>query len=195
MSEHLQTSSAQSVKTSGLSVDALARRQVLLGGLGKGSVVLAAATVPMHSLANGSSCQTDDKNKFQKHVWASPSRCGSVVGSQQAQAPIVQGYHRSCYSADKNFWPKDPKTGKSCADTPAKNVVQTSSTKTCFNYVKDNGSHSAFVVAYANAIKCGQNYSHTPQEIKSMAFGQYTGCTDVTKCRDFLSDCMETRYS
>ncbi len=194
MSEHLHSSSEQSSTNEGLATDALARRRMLLGGLGKGSVVLAAAAAPMHSFASGDDCKTDNRNKYGKHFHAAPSRCGSEVGSRAPNMPIAQGYCREHYLKREN-WPIDPKTGKSCADTPAKNVIRTTYEKTCFEYVKDGRSQSTFVTSYANAIKCNNgihNYPHTCQEIKNMSLGLYSGCTDVAKCKEYLQDLLGT---
>jgi hypothetical protein len=199
MSEHLHSSQEPSVATEGLAVGALARRRMLLSGLGKGSVVLAAAAVPMHSLASETECKTDTRNPTGKHLHARPSRCGSEVGSKAPSMPIAQGYHRSCYE-DKDFWPRD-NNGKSCADTPANEVISTRSDKTCIEYLKDTSKSSekkTFLVGHANAIKCGNStyhYPHSTREIKQMALGQYSGCTDIAKCEKFLRECMETLHS
>ena len=82
-----------------LSATALARRKMILTSLGKGSAVVAAASVPMHSLAAIGTLS----------VTASGQRCSisgtmSAVHSNQGSLPPCTGRKPSFYSSVAN-WP------------------------------------------------------------------------------------------
>ena len=106
MSKNLKKSEFEGVSGSvgvpppgNLSATALARRKMILTSLGKGSAVVAAASVPMHSLAAIGTLS----------VTASGQRCSisgtmSAVHSNQVQLPRCTGRRPSFYSSVNN-WP------------------------------------------------------------------------------------------
>ena len=86
------------VAVSALSSDALARRHMLLKSLGKGSAILAAAAVPIHSLAAPVTIKTTDNTQ------CIVSGMGSAIHSATTVTGTCQGTKPSNY-ADPTKWP------------------------------------------------------------------------------------------
>jgi hypothetical protein len=184
-----------------LSADSLERRRILLTSLGKGSVVLAAAAVPMHSLASDSQCQTDDKNVHGKHFHATASRCASPIGSKAPTLPVSCGHGCGHYKTQPTNWP-GYSNRTSCRDKKFKDVFSNAGgqfrDKTC-GYIVDNCPTSPecrWVLAYLNSDpeKCGNgiyNYPYAKAEIMQLWKGGY-GLPDQAACQSFFGVFMET---
>ncbi|WP_342618732.1 hypothetical protein [Rhodoferax sp. GW822-FHT02A01] len=203
MSEELNTSpSKPSLDTGAMAVDALARRRVLLSGLGKGSVVLAAASVPMHTLASTSTrCKTDGHTG--QVVWATVSGCHSAVGSRiPADTPVSQGYHCSHYT-QKSCWPgynRDPRKDTSCVNKKFNDIFPgTSDNRTCYDIVKNDSSSSScrWVTAFLNAQTCvSKNYPYNSSEIVThYRQAGSNGYPSRQDCESFFGTHMESCYS
>jgi hypothetical protein len=203
MSEELNTSSSKpSLGTGAMAVDALARRRVLLSGLGKGSVVLAAAAVPMHTLASTSTrCKTDGHTG--QVVWATVSGCHSAVGSRiPADTPVSQGYHCSHYT-NKTCWPgynSDSRKDASCVNKKFKDVFPGASSSysnwKCIDIVtsRSTSSECRWVTAYLNAQTCtGKNFPYDTNEVlthyRQAGSGGYPSRQD---CESFFGTHMES---
>lgn len=185
-----------------LSTDALDRRRLLLSSLSKGSVVVAAASVPMHTLASDSQCQTDDKNRHNKHFHATASRCTSPIGSRSPSLPISQGYGCSHYQGKPENWP-GYSSGTSCYNKTFKSIFKDAIGGLSDSKCKDivNGppttAECRWVVAYLNAHseKCGNlnyNYPYNQSEIKQLFTGG-GGLPDRATCQTFFGTFMETK--
>lgn len=189
----------QSSDTGAPTLEALARRRLLLSGLGKGSVVLAAAAMPMHSLANSSTrCKTDGIKGAP--VWATCSGWHSAVGSRiPADTPVSQG-HSCTHYLDKTCWPgynADPKKDTSCVNKRHMDVFGGRDTRTCYDIVKNapNTDPCHWVVAHQNAQTCvSLNYPYNKDEIvayyRNAGFNGYPSRADcVGLFKTHLSNC------
>ena len=156
--------------------DALARRRLLLRGLGKGAVV-AAAAAPLHTLATiQTRGQTDGKNGTQV-VWATVSGCQSAVGSRAPTGvPVSEGFCAGHY-ASKSAWPgyqAPPNKDQSICTVPFSSVYpganSSNASKSCYTIVTQlpTASECRWVLAYLNAVTCvGTNYPYTQSELVS----------------------------
>ena len=181
---------------------ALARRQMLLRGLGKGSVVMVAAAVPMHTLASPSTGErTKTKEDFHKPaVWAAVSGCHSAVGSRAPQdTPVSKGHGCGHYTTKSNWkgYDSDSRKDQSCVDKRFKDVFQAGSDKKCYDIVKSQTSDECrWVLAYVNAQKChttAMRYPYSADEIIDMYKNPTKyGAKDRKGCQDFFHDYMET---
>ena len=201
MSEELNTlPSKPSLDTGAMSVDALARRRVLLSGLGKGSVVLAAASVPMHTLAGTTTrCKTDGAKA--PPAWATVSGCQSAVGSRiPTDTPVSQGYHCSHYK-DKTCWPGyTPTKDNSCANSKFKDIIGASSyygNWKCIDVITkaSDSDECHWLTAYLNAQTCGmsKNYPYDKSEILNFyAYGGSKGYPAKGDCVNFFKNFMES---
>ena len=97
--------------TSGLASDAMARRRMLLKSLGKGSSVIAAAAIPMHTLAaTGTLANTANGRR------CSISGTMSGVHSQNTVTNICTGYSPSYYCTISN-WPNYDSTTRTATNS------------------------------------------------------------------------------
>lgn len=191
---------------SNLAADGLARRRMLLSGLGRGSVVLAAASVPMRSLATTYSGQRT-KTNGNNPVWATVSGCHSAVGSRApAETLVSKGYGCGHYQTSKNNWigyNSNSKNDVSCVNKTFVSIftgaTSTYKSNTCYDIVKNHPTspECRWVVAYLNAQKCyadtTKNYPYSCPEIQDM----YTnptkyGATIKTDCESFFSNFCES---
>lgn len=91
---------------SGLTSDAMARRRMLLKSLGKGSSVIAAAAIPMHTLAaTGTLAKTINGTR------CTVSSMASGVHSKDTTTEMCAGLQTSRF-ADPATWPNAAKKGK-----------------------------------------------------------------------------------
>jgi hypothetical protein len=198
MTKEMNTASPKQPLNSGAStVDALARRRLLLNGLGKGSVVLAAAAVPMHSLAYDSTIKTITDGKNGHVIWASVSGFQSAVMPSRADgAQIASGYNRAHYADKANWFGWGGTGGTSDVDKPF-NSIFTSSTLTtvCFRVVNGNrfvgSTELTWVVAYQNARKLS-TFPYTPGEVVSLYNRAISNPTFAQNCEDFFKGYMES---
>lgn len=200
MSEELKSSSSKKSQVSGaMAVNALERRRVLLSGLGKGSVVMAAASVPMATLAGTSTrCKTDGKNG--PVVWATPSGCHSAVGSRiPVDTPVSQGHHCSHY-VNKACWPgydKDSRKDTSCVNKRFNEIFPSSSdSRTCYDIVSSDPSHKncRWITAHLNAQTCvDKNYPLFHYEVVQLhTYNGSGGRPSRADCESFFGSCMES---
>ena len=86
-------------------VDSVARRRALLKGMSSGAA-LAAASVPLQSLAGGARKHAFDKRDFEKKKkQATVSGCHSAIKSADTNTEEAQGDHCTWYK-DLTNWPK-----------------------------------------------------------------------------------------
>jgi hypothetical protein len=162
----------------------LARRAMILRSLGKGSVVVAAAAVPMHTFAGQSTrCKTDNTNPTHACV----SGMHSAVGSLANNWPTSKGYHCSWYKTKSN-WPY-----VEYCDYPFKSIFGGSKTTKCYDIVKytPTSVECRWVTAWLNAQKCQTtfNYPYTRDEVVTM----YTNSSPSrASCEEFFGNYMET---
>ena len=189
--------SKQSPDSGAPTLEALARRRLLLSGLGKGSVVLAAAAVPMHSLANTPTrCKTDGQKGAP--VWATCSGWHSAVGSRiPADTPVSQGNSCTHYT-DKTCWPgydSNPQKDASCVNKKHKDIFGGTDTRTCYDIVKNYPTTDAchWVVAYLNAQTCvSKNFPYDKNEIVAhYSNAGSSGYPSRTDCVGFFKTHME----
>lgn len=202
MPENCTTPSTEA-SSSSLSNVAIARRQMLLKGLGKGSVVMAAAAVPMHTLAAPCTGErTKTKEDFNKPaVWAAVSGCHSAVGSRAPQdTPVSKGHGCSHYVTKTNWkdYNSDPTKDGSCTRKTFAQIFGSGSTDKCYDIVKNKSSSTEcrWVLAYVNAQKCyssSMNYPYSCDEIVGMYKNPSAyGAASRTACHDFFRGYMET---
>lgn len=154
---------------SGLSSDAQARRRMLLKSLGKGSTVVAAAAVPMHTLAttvtsSGQICTV--------------SGVMSGVHSQVTNKAVCFGYSPGYYKMCSH-WPNyNPVTGhainyigsKTFTDSSTfKSVFGSGSTSSLLNVLNNetNTEYFHWTAALLNACagSLAKNFPYTPQQV------------------------------
>jgi len=211
MSENLKTSLPQDVggtgaivqsTVAGLSSRALARRQMLLKGLGKGSAVLAAATVPMHSLATTGTITNTGKG-------GEPAvRCGisgmmSGVHSRETFTTVCSGYSPGRYKKIEN-WPNyrasavdawNSVNGKSFHKTTKfSEVFGGGLAKGMLDIMNDDESSDEFhwIAALLNAVggaPSSFNFPYTGSEV--LAFYKGAGQYTAEKALAFFKTYME----
>jgi hypothetical protein len=159
---------------------------MLVRSLGRSSVVVAAAAVPMHTLATQSTrCKTDGNGA--PVVKACVSGMHSVVGSIAAQWPVSKGYKCSHYGASKNNWPS-----QATCDKKFNSIFGGNNTNTCWTIVKNGPTtpEARWVTAWLNGALCqGTNYPYTPTEIVTM---YQTQNPSRANCELFFKNFMET---
>jgi hypothetical protein len=187
MSKNLQTQASASEASAevsaqhahaGLSSEAALRRRMLMSSLGKGSVVVAAASVSMHTLAGQSTrCKTSGTNNTPV-VNAAVSGMQSFVGSMGATFPVSNGYGCSHYGTASN-WP-GYSNGTSCRSKSFSSVFGSGSTKTCGTIVANPTTYPdecRWVLAYLNGTKCFSTkyFPYDSNEVKALYTANGTG--------------------
>ena len=131
--EQAETELAAAVDT-GLASDAMARRRMLLKSLGKGSSVVAAAAIPMHSLATARTLA----------ITANGMRCSisgtmSAVHSQETTTNVCVGYSPGYYKKIEH-WPNyNSTTGIATNTVKGKQFTQTKSFSSIFGAGSNSG--------------------------------------------------------
>jgi hypothetical protein len=179
-----------------LSIAAQARRKMLVSSVGKGSVVLAAASVPMHTLASTTTrCKTDGVKA--PVVWATVSGCHSAVGSRHTEVPVSSGHSCTHYQS-KSCWPKySASNDQSDCSKKFKDIFGGTDTRTCFDIVTKSPTSDKchWIVAYQNALKCGvtNNFPYEQWEVKQLYTKAGTGgLPSRTDCVTFFKTHMES---
>nr|WP_315429971.1 hypothetical protein [uncultured Albidiferax sp.] len=195
--EQADVEQTTAVKT-GLASDAMARRRMLLKSLSKGSSVVAAAAIPMHTLAG-----TGTLAKTTAGTRCTVSGMASGIHSKDTTSNTCSGSPPSRYSDCAN-WPGYNATSKTCSNTVGsktftenstfysvfgcgsstklKNVVQTSS----------SSDECVWVTALLNSIvgmtgttSTGvKNYPYKPTEVIAL-------CNSKTPPVDFFRKHMQ----
>jgi hypothetical protein len=112
----------------GLASNAMARRRMLLKSLSKGSAAMAAAAIPMHTLAGGATL-TKTVNGTRCRV----SSMASAVHSKDTTTEVCSGCPPSTYS-NCNTWPGYNQTSRTCSFTVGqKTCTENSTFKEVFN--------------------------------------------------------------
>ena len=152
-----------------LSPDALARRQMLLKGLGKGSVVLA-ATVPLQTLA-GQSLLTFDG----KHQCSVSGMHSGVHSATPTNTPVCGGYSPGWWkqvndagTAPRRTWPLLPNGwtyNTKCSAVFSLHPL--SGNPTLFEVMRNfpNTDEYHWICAWLNALSQSFNFPYTGQEV------------------------------
>jgi hypothetical protein len=175
MSELNETSASS--PPSGMSKEALARRRMLLKSLGKGSAALAAASVPMHTLANSPTLLTKDGTR------CSISGMQSGNNSRLTGAETCQGNSPDYWRKYENWTPNQKKSedvkfgllfgptdNKKIEDATLKEIVCSigkNDEKKNVNYNNTPERHwcCAWMNAVANGEKGVVNFPYKPEEV------------------------------
>jgi len=161
---------SDTAKASGptLSAEALARRQMLLKGLGKGSAVLA-ATVPLQTLA-GQSLLTFDG----KHQCSVSGMHSGVHSATPSNTPICGGYSPGWWRQSddgltpRRTWPNLPNGwtyNTKCSAVFSKRTL--SGNPTLFQVMRNyqNTDEFHWICAWLNALSHSFNFPYTGQEV------------------------------
>ena len=169
MSENSATPSPKAEgKGATLSADALARRSLLLKGLGRGSAVLA-ATVPLQTLA-GQSLLTYDG----KHQCSVSGMHSGVHSATPTDTPICGGYSPGWWRQSddgikpRRTWPLLPNSwtyNTKCSVVFSKRVL--SGNPSLFQVMRDYSNTDEFhwICAWLNALSHSFNFPYTGQEV------------------------------
>lgn len=155
-----------------LSAAALARRSMLLKGLGKGSVVLA-TTVPLQTLA-GQSLLTFDG----KHQCSVSGMHSGVHSATPTNTPTCGGYSPGWWGQSKTVdgkivpsrsWPTDYRIKCYTIFTRCTLLNSNGSKPSLFQIMSDSRFASSdefhWVAAYLNALSHSFNFPYTAQEV------------------------------
>lgn len=173
MSENSATPSQKAEdKGATLSTDALARRSLLLKGLGRGSAVLA-ATVPLQTLAGQSLLTYDGKHQCSVSGMhsgvhsATPSNtptCGGYSPGWWGQSQIVDGK-----TVPRRTWPIDYRIKCDTIFTRCTLLNSNGTRPSLFQIMSDSRFASSdefhWVAAYLNALSQSFNFPYTAQEV------------------------------
>lgn len=151
-----------------LSPDALARRQMLLRGLGKGSAVLA-ATVPLQTLA-GQSLLTFDG----KHQCSVSGMHSGVHSATPTNTPVCGGYSPGWWRQSddgltpRRTWPLLPNGwtyNTKCSAVFSKSTL--SGNPTLFQVMRNyqNTDEFHWICAWLNALSQSFNFPYTGQQV------------------------------
>ncbi len=186
--------------STGLTSDALARRRMLLKSLGKGSSVIAAAALPMHTLAGTGTLAIASNGKR-----CTVSSMASGVHSKETTTETCSGRKPSSY-ANPSTWPSasfDSATNSyvvsssgitSFRNTSAFNVVFGGGASTTIGTIMStaqNSDEAVWITALFNSIigmsgvtSTGvKNFPYTPAQVIAMHTSKPTA---VAFFRDFL---------
>jgi hypothetical protein len=190
MSEKSTASSVNDVdESTSLTSAALARRNMLLKSLGKGSVVVAAASIPLRSLATTGTITNVGKDG------APAVRCGisgmmSGVHSRETFTTVCSGYSPGRYKKIEN-WPNyRPSTGNAInrvdgiefkKGTPFKTVFGGTNSAGLLDIMQGDSSSDEFhwITALLNAVGGAPSsfyFPYTASQVRAfyMGSGQYT---------------------
>ncbi|MDO8286569.1 MAG: hypothetical protein Q7T69_16290 [Rhodoferax sp.] len=155
-----------------LSADALARRSLLLKGLGRGSAVLA-ATVPLQTLA-GQSLLTFDG----KHQCSVSGMHSGVHSATPSNTPTCGGYSPGWWGQSKTVdgkivprraWPIDYRIKCDTVFTRCTLLNANGTKPSLFQIMSDSRFASSdefhWVCAYLNALSHSFNFPYTGQEV------------------------------
>lgn len=176
-----------------LSTEALARRSLLLKGLGRGSVVLA-ATVPLQTLA-GQSLLTEGG----KHQCSVSGMQSGVHSATPTNTPTCGGYSPGWWGKSDDgikparAWPLLPNSwtyNTKCSVVFSKQVL--SGNPSLFQVIKPGGGYSNtdefhWICAWLNALSHSFNFPYTGQEV--IDFYNSTSSADALA---FFKTYMET---
>ena len=184
---------------SGLAPDALARRRMLLKSLGKGSTVIAAAAIPMHTLASTRSLSLTSSDG--KRCTISGTMSG--VHSSETITAICTGYSPGYYKTISHWQTYNITTGIATNYVGTKQFTQNSTFTFLFGGTSSIGSKSLidimlqnsntdefhWIAALLNSLpgSVAVNYPYSPSEV----IGFYNSTTMYSKALTFLKNYME----
>nr|WP_315187797.1 hypothetical protein [uncultured Albidiferax sp.] len=184
--------------TSGLASDAMARRRMLLKSLGKGSSVIAAAALPMHTLAGTGTLAIASNGKR-----CTVSSMASGVHSKETVTETCSGRRPSNYGDPRN-WPSVSKQGNvyTVSSAGITSFTNTSPFSTVFGggasttigtimSTAQNSDEAVWITALFNAIigmtgvtSSGvKNFPYTPAQVIALHTSKPTA---VAFFRDYL---------
>lgn len=177
--------------------DPLARRRMLLKGLGKGAAVLAAA-VPLKTLATQSSTCTHPGNNGAPVIRCGISGMQSGIGSRQTYT-VCEGYSPGWWKqTDDGVTPR--RTWPSYNGSPTPNLIvkniftKSTETATLFQKMKNGPNDDTWhwICAWLNALSGGPkgNFPYTGSEV--LAFYNGTGPYTAAAALTFFKTYMET---
>lgn len=207
MSKNLHTSTPETettdmqIGTSGLAPDAMARRRMLLKSLGKGSSVIAAAAIPMHTLATTRSLSltsTDGKR-------CTISGTMSGVHSKETITAVCGGLSPGYYHKIEH-WPNYiSSTGIATNYTGSKTFTQNSTFTGVFGGSSSIGNMTLiaimnnkqssdefhWIAALLNSLSASKavNYPYSPTEV--IGFFNSSSGTIYTNALNFFKIYME----
>ena len=204
MSQNQNIPTPEATKPAGLSSDAMARRRMLVKSLGKGSSVIAAAAIPMHTLAaTGTLAVTESGTGTAKRCTISGTMSG--VHSQETVKDVCIGFHPSYYSTLAN-WPNYLSTGGGSATNSTGTFSFTEKSK----FVEVFGGSSAqgnkqlilimgsisdeahWIAALLNSVNTkANNFPYSATQV--IAF--YNSTTQYSNALNFFKNYMETHLS
>lgn len=170
----------------------MARRRVLLGGVGKGAAILA-ATVPLQTLA-GQSLLTHDR----LHQCSISGMHSGVHSATPTNTPTCVGYSPAHWADPSSVWPTLP--GGGTKNNTKFNTIftwmQLGGNPSLFQVEKDYGTTTQghWLCAWLNALmseqQSGLNYPYTATEV--IAFSKLIG-TPYSNALQFFTQFMETK--
>jgi len=171
--------------TSGLASDAMARRRMLLKSLGKGSSVIAAAAIPMHTLAatgtlaktiNGTRCTV---SSMASGVHSKDTTTQTCSGLSSAKFVDPASWPMSTYeSKNKTYTVSCPGISNFTDSSNYFSVFGCGSTDALTKILREKSAsdEATWVTALLNSIVCTsgltssgvKNYPYTPAEVITM---------------------------
>lgn len=197
------TESAGQGKAEALSAAALARRRILLKGVGKGTAVLA-ASVPIQTLA-GQSLLTFDG----KHQCSVSGMHSGVHSATPSNTPVCGGYSPGRYGQSykdgaPKHWPagvnynalvtsvfKDSRLTNDDGSVPTLFQVMSPKDKTGM-FANTDEFH--WITAWLNALSHSFNFPYSGDEVLAF-YNQGTGSTAYADALEFFKTYMETHTS
>lgn len=182
-------------KAKAIPSELLARRRMLLKGLGKGAAVLAVA-VPLKTLASNSSTCTPPGNNGAPAIRCGISGMQSAIGSRQTYT-VCEGYSPGWWKQGSDdtpsrTWPKDS-YGKTTPDQIVKTIfTKSSETATLYHKMKNGPNDDTWhwICAWLNALSGGPkgNFPYTGAEVLEFynGTGPYTSAAALTFFKTFM---------
>ena len=190
-------------KPAGLSSDAMARRRMLVKSLGKGSSVIAAAAIPMHTLAATGTLAVTEAGTGGRRCTISGTMSG--VHSKETVTNVCMGFSRSYYSTLAN-WPNYVSTGGGSATNYIGSTSFTDKSKfgdvfgsnslpgnpSLFSLMSSDSDASHWITALLNSVNTKAiNFPYSASEV--IAF--YNSSSQYSNALNFFIHYMETHLS
>lgn len=190
-----ETGSTRQKQTEMLTSAAIARRHILLKGVGKGGVVLV-ATVPLQTLA-GQSLLTFDG----KHQCSVSGMHSGVHSATPLSTPLCGGYSPGWWgqsdngTSPKRAWPTLPNSwtyGTKCSTVFNKTTL--SGDPSLFKVMSDptyaNTDQRHWICAWLNALSSSWSFPYTGQQVLDFYYSPTPGLS--ADALDFFKTYMET---
>lgn len=177
-----------------LSSEAVARRHLLLKGLGRGSAVLA-ASIPLKTLASTS---VFTSSKAGPVIQCSVSGMNSVAPSQKPTATVCTGYSPASYQ-DGLIWPPNVNQTALITSVFPTCALRVNGVAPTLLYVMQNlplTPEFHWLAAWLNAknsARNGFNFPYTAPEVKKFYAGNGPGGYTPAQALAFFTKYMETQ--